>query len=168
MIGDKFYKNNFNQNKYEEAVKFCDENNATIEDKGEYYEVVEIPQPTLEELKAAKINEAGGEFAKRRDAIRFVDLPSGNRYGFDCAPEDITNFMAAYTPLMVEKSGSTGYKVWLNETEKGLVTIDYTDMKFTYDTVRISQLEAYEWYEIIKVQIKAVQTKEELDAIVLE
>ena len=126
------------------------------------------PEQTLEELKAAKIKEADILFAQKRDTIRFIDLPSGKNYGFDCASEDITNFMAAYTPLMIEKSGDTGYKVWLNQTNKGLVTLDYADMKFTYDAVRTSQLEAYMWYEAIKVQINACTTKEELDNITLE
>lgn len=133
----------------------------------EYEEIPKPPEPTLDELKVTKINAAGAEFAKRRDAVRFVDLPSGKNYGFDCAPEDITNFMAAYTPLMIDKSGSTGYKVWLNQTDKGLVVIDYADMNFTYNTVRNSQLEAYNWYETIKAQIKAVKSKEELDKITL-
>lgn len=126
------------------------------------------PEQTLKELKAAKIKEAGTLFAQKRDTVRFIDLPSGKNYGFDCASEDITNFMAAYTPLMIEKSGGTGYKVWLNQINKGLVTLDYADMKFTYDTVRTSQLEAYTWYEAIKVQINACTTKEELDNITLE
>lgn len=126
------------------------------------------PEQTFEELKAAKIKEAGTLFAQKRDTVRFIDLPSGKNYGFDCAPEDITNFMAAYTPLMIEKSGGTGYKVWLNQTNKGLVTLDYADMKFTYDTVRTSQLEAYMWYEAIKVQINVCTTKEELDNITLD
>lgn len=126
------------------------------------------PEQTLEELKAAKIKEAGTLFAQKRDTIRFIGLPSGKNYGFDCASEDITNFMAAYTPLMIEKSGGTGYKVWLNQTNKGLVTLDYADMKFIYNTVRTSQLEAYMWYEAIKVQINACTTKEELDNITLE
>ena len=68
---------------------------------------------------------------------------------------------------MIDKSGSTGYKVWLNQTDKGLVVIDYADMNFTYNTVRNSQLEAYNWYETIKAQIKAVKSKEELDKITL-
>lgn len=135
--------------------------------KAEREYVPPVP-PTFEELKEAKIKEASALFAKRRDAIRFIDLPSGKNYGFDCASEDITNFMAAYTPLMIEKSGSTGYKVWLNQTTKGLVTLDYADMKYTYNTVRTSQLEAYTWYEAIKLQFNACTTKEELDNITLE
>lgn len=38
--------------KYTEAAAWCNANNAMIEDKGDYYEVVAIPAPTTEELAA--------------------------------------------------------------------------------------------------------------------
>ena len=60
MIGTKFYKpllddgaldkdGNPSQNTYKhyaEAAQWCNENKATIEDVGEYYEVVAIPEPS--------------------------------------------------------------------------------------------------------------------------
>lgn len=36
--------------KYAECAQWCNENNAYIEDKGDYYEVVAIPEPTEAEL----------------------------------------------------------------------------------------------------------------------
>ena len=63
------------------------------------------------------INAAGVEFANRRDKIRWVEIGEIT-YGFDCAVDDITNFMAAYTPLMVNQDGETGYKVWLDKDKK--------------------------------------------------
>ena len=36
--------------KYSELVNWCNSNNAMIVDKGDYYEVVPIPEPTEEEL----------------------------------------------------------------------------------------------------------------------
>ena len=115
---------------------------------------------TLEQVKIRYISSAGSEFAKRRDAIRWVD-----GYGYDCEPGDITNFMAAYTPLLVAKSGSTHYKVWLTETTKGVVERNYEQMLAVYNTVRESQLEAYAWYEGIKVQLQAAESIEELEQI---
>ena len=42
MIGTKLYKDNPNDmDKYSDVAVWCNANNATIEDKGEYYEVVE-------------------------------------------------------------------------------------------------------------------------------
>ena len=64
MIGAKFYKPLETQEQldsYSQAAEWCNSNNATIEDKGEYYEVVEIPAPSLEEVKTAKINELKGQ-----------------------------------------------------------------------------------------------------------
>ena len=98
----------------------------------------------------------GTEFANRRDAVRWINLPSGNRYGFDCAVEDISNFMAAYTPLLIAGSGETGYKVWKSETEKGLVILKFEDMQAAYDFVRDSQLSAYAWLTSAQAKINAI------------
>ena len=55
MVGTKFYKNNTNDMaRYTECAIACNQaGNLTIEDKGEYYEVVEIPVhiPTEEEIQ---------------------------------------------------------------------------------------------------------------------
>lgn len=50
-IGYKLSKAEKNTKKYTDMALWCNSNNATIEDKGEYYEVVAvvIPEPTLEE-----------------------------------------------------------------------------------------------------------------------
>ena len=55
MLGTKLYKNNTDDMAhYTDVAIWCNANNATIEDKGEYYEVVEIPVhiPTEEEIQA--------------------------------------------------------------------------------------------------------------------
>lgn len=113
-------------------------------------------------------NELGKEFANRRDAVRWINLPSGNRYGFDCAVEDISNFMAAYTPLLIAGSGETGYKVWKSETEKGLVVLTFEDMQAAYTYVRASQLSAYAWLSASQAKINVVteaEGKEKLQAV---
>ena len=49
MVGSKFYKNNIDNLAYLEASIWCDNNNAMIEDKGEYFEVVNVPSLTVKE-----------------------------------------------------------------------------------------------------------------------
>ena len=49
--------------KYSQAAEWCNENGATIEDKGEYYEVVALPEPTPEEIAEQAIAEAKAERA---------------------------------------------------------------------------------------------------------
>lgn len=121
--------------------------------------------PTLDELKAAKHNEAGAVFAQKRDAIRQIQLSNGVTYGFDCANEDITNFMASWKAA--EVSGSTPYKVWNTDGGKGMITMQLTDFDTVFNAVRTSQLEAYAWYNGVDAQIKAATTAAEIEAITL-
>lgn len=52
MIGTKIQKPIEDLEKYSELAKWCNENKAFIEDKGDFYEVVAIPEPTQEEIEA--------------------------------------------------------------------------------------------------------------------
>ena len=68
MIGTKLYKDNPNDmDKYSDVAVWCNANNATIEDKGDYYEVVEITPyvPTKEE----KIEQLSNDYQKARFTI---------------------------------------------------------------------------------------------------
>lgn len=145
-------------------------NGINWEYKEEPKEPVE-PEPTLEELKENKLLEAKQVFAQKRDAIRWVQVDDINTYGFDCDSEDITNFLAAYTALTnnVSKSSTntTMYKVWINETNKGIVKLNLEQMNKVFDTVRNSQFESYAWLEEMKNKIDACQSKEELEDISL-
>ena len=74
MIGTKFYKANLDLNAYSSAAEWCNNNNATIEDKGEYYEVVEIPKPTQEELNAIEVERLKSELASTDyKCLKYVD-----------------------------------------------------------------------------------------------
>lgn len=42
------YKSAFDENKYKSIAEWCNDNNCTIEDKGDYYEVVEVDVSELE------------------------------------------------------------------------------------------------------------------------
>ena len=58
MIGTKLYKDNPNDmDKYSDVAVWCNANNATIEDKGEYYEVVEnVPYTQSQEEQIATLD----------------------------------------------------------------------------------------------------------------
>ena len=166
MIGTKFYKDNYDSAEYADCAIWCNENNAMINDMGEYYEVVEIPGPTLEELRAQKLEKAGITFAEKRDAIRWIAVSDNNTYGFDCKNEDITNFFAAWKAA--EKVGNTSYKVWISETEKSVIILQLADFDTVFDTVRTSQLEAYAWYEEIRTKINKAKSENELKTITIK
>lgn len=78
MIGTKFNKPLETQEQidaYSQAAEWCNETQqATIEDKGEYYEVVEIPAPSQEELNAMEIERLKGELASTDyKCLKYVD-----------------------------------------------------------------------------------------------
>lgn len=52
MLGKKMYKHEFDEVEYKDIANWCNENGCTIEDKGEFYEVVKVDNTALEnELK---------------------------------------------------------------------------------------------------------------------
>lgn len=48
MLGTKMYKRDFNELEYKKIADWCNEHNCTIENKGEFYEVVEVDTSELE------------------------------------------------------------------------------------------------------------------------
>lgn len=48
MLGNKMYKNDFDELEYKSMANWCNENDCTIEDKGEFYEVVKVDNTELE------------------------------------------------------------------------------------------------------------------------
>lgn len=124
------------------------------------------PDPSDEELleqaKIEKLTQAKALFAEKRDAIRFITL-DGVAYGFDCASEDITNFMAAWKDA--EMNGTTQYKVWTSETDKGVVTLTNDNFNAVFKSVRNSQFEAYAWLATVQAKIEAATTVAEVEAI---
>lgn len=67
MIGTRFAKPLTDVAGYDKAAQWCNASGGyTIEDKGDYYEVVAIPAPTAEELAAQELAQAKAE---RADAV---------------------------------------------------------------------------------------------------
>lgn len=61
MLGTKIEKKNIDYKKYSQIASWCNENDASIADRGDYYEVVEIP--TL--LAAEKIAILDKEYSEK-------------------------------------------------------------------------------------------------------
>jgi hypothetical protein len=61
MIGKKLYKGQYTNNEYADTAIWCNANNAHIEDKGEYYEVVKNAPyiPSLQEQVLALESQYG-------------------------------------------------------------------------------------------------------------
>lgn len=77
MIGKKLYKGQYTTKEYAQTASWCNQNNAHLEDKGEYYEVCEnIPyEPTVEE----RLIELEGKYNMPR-VIREIILANPDAY----------------------------------------------------------------------------------------
>ena len=57
MIGKQIQKPVQDWSDYTKTALWCNANKAMIEDKGDWYEVIALPEQTLEEARAAKLTE---------------------------------------------------------------------------------------------------------------
>lgn len=73
--------------KYAEATSWCSSHNATIEDKGDYYEVVAIPEPIIDEVRKRKLDNLNFAF----DAWRSDDATLISSLGFEADADEKAN-----------------------------------------------------------------------------
>ena len=140
---------------YSKIVKWCNQNNATIEDKGEYYEVVAIPAPSLDELKQSKIN----EFKSKRDSLEVEPISyQGYHFDYDSKARDRIN--AAIIALDVSK----GQIAWTTaDNTEVMVTAD--DLRGVIAAVAMRSNELHVKYRQLKEQVEACTIKEQLEKI---
>ena len=160
MIGAKFYKPLETQeqlNEYSAAAEWCNNNNATIEDKGEYYEVVEIPAPSLEDVKTAKINELKGI----RDAkeVEPVQTDKG-LFDYDDKSRDR---LAIARQALTDAGGGT--IVWTT-ADNQRVEMGITDFATINGAAAVRSNNLHVKYNELKVRVNEAQTVEEAEAVV--
>lgn len=98
MIGKKLYKNNpDDMAQYTATAQWCNANNAHIEDKGEYYEVVEnVPYvPTKDEQIAALTEEYAREKTRLCEEYTTTTM-QGDTDTAESVVEDLTALDAWY------------------------------------------------------------------------
>lgn len=120
MLGTKIYKTNMSN--YTDYAIWCNQNNATIEDKGDYYEVVALPLPTFEEIKDLKIAALKAE----RDS-KEVEPIIYQGYSFDYDDKARERINAAIIALDVQ--GADASIDW--------TTADNADVKVTANDLRM-------------------------------
>ena len=100
MIGKRIIKP-IDASDYRETAIWCDGNNATIEDKGDWYEVVAIPAPTPEEQQQALMEQ---KKALRAEAVSKITVTvdgmvfDGDETAQDRMARAITMFQANNLP----------------------------------------------------------------------
>lgn len=157
MLGKKLYKNNFNETEYCSIAEWCNGNDAYIEDKGDYYEVVEIPAPSLEEVKADKI----AALKASRDAAEIEPIEyNDNRFDYDEQARD----RLAIARQAIE-DGAADSIVWTtaDNTRVSLVLDDFKGIGIVA-ALRSNALHVK--YNELKSWVQDAETAEDVAAVV--
>lgn len=157
MLGTKIYKTNMSN--YTDCAIWCNQNNATIEDKGDYYEVVTLPLPTLEEIKQHKI----AELKVERDIKEVEPITyNGNLYDYDDKARERIN--AAIIALSLQ--GEDASIDWTT-ADNADVKVTANDLRMVIAAVAVRSNALHTAYRKAKEQVEAAQNKEEVEAITL-
>lgn len=157
MVGTKFYKGKYKDKDYAECAMWCNANKATIEDKGDYYEVVTLPLPTLEEIKAAKI----AELKAQRDEAE-VEPINYQGYSFDYDSKARDRISAAIVAL--EVAGTSTTLTWTTADNQD-VKVTASDLRGIIAQVAMRSDNFHTAYRRAKEKVKAAATKEEVESI---
>ena len=156
MISTKFYKSKYIQEEYAQCAEWCNKNNATIEDKGEYYECVAIPAPSLDEVKASKIALLKADRDTREEEV----IPyNGNIFDFDAKARERIN--AAIIALDVSK----GQIAWTT-ADNNEVMVNADDLRGVVANVAVRSNQLHAKYRELKEQVLACSTVEEVAEVV--
>lgn len=157
MINTKFYKEFLNDDAYFQAAIWCNENGAMIVDQGDYYEVVEIPAPPLEEVKAAKI----AELKASRDAAEIEPIEhNGNRFDYDEQARD----RLAIARQAIE-DGAADIIVWTT-ADNTRVSLALDDFKGIGIAAALRSNALHVRYNELKLQVQAAETAEDVAVVV--
>ena len=127
---------------------------------GEKPKKIDVYIPTLDELKAAKIAELKAERdAKEVEPIEYNE----NSFDYDDKARDRIN--AAIIALDLQGAEATLEWTTADNTN---VTVTATDLKMVIAAVAVRSNALHIAYRAAKAEVQAAQTKEELEAIVLE
>ena len=159
MIGTKFYKDNYDLAEYAKAAEWCNTTQqGTIEDKGEYYEVVEIPPPSLEEAKTAKINELKAvRDAKELEPVLYAE----HKFHFDSKSyERITAAIYA-----LDLQGETSTINW-TLADNGSTPVTANDLRGVIAAAAVRSDALHTTYRTLKGQVQAAETVADVATIV--
>ena len=157
MIGTKFYKSGFSSDEYTEAANWCNANGCTIEDKGEYYEVVQIVV-SIDDLRTQKIN----ELKEIRDYKETEPVYYDGEY-FDFDEKSYNRITAAiYTLEQIGEDATIQWTTARNTTKE----INANSLRGVIAAAGARSNELHNKYRELRERVYAAPDKEELNRIV--
>lgn len=158
-VGDTFDKAEYSLAKYSKCAMWCNQNNATIEDKGEYYECVALPQPSEEEIlaqaKASKIIQL--KTARDNEELSPVSY-GGYLWDFDEKAQMRTN--GAITVL------GNNTITWTSADNEEIKSVNVNDLKQVVGAAAMRSNALHIKYRELKAEVEQATTKAEVESVV--
>lgn len=151
------------RSKYVAAARWCNESgNATIEDKGDYYEVVAIPAPSVEAVREQKLSELDSSFMDWYESGATVTSSLGFVADSDSrAIMDIDGLVVSLEAQPAETRSTVAFMDAKNEAHS--LTLD--QLKTLRLEVIQNGQEAYAQKWALRTQIESAESVEALQAI---
>ena len=160
MIGTKFYKPVKTEEEcaaYNVAVDWCNSTQkGIIEDKGDYYEVIAVPAPSLEEVKAQKISELKG--VRDTKEVEPIQTDKGI-FDYDDKSRDR---LAIARQALTDAGG--GEIVWTT-ADNQRVSMGIADFAAINGAAAVRSNALHVKYNELKESVKKAKTAEEVNAI---
>lgn len=156
MIGKQIQKPVVDTAGYTATALWCNANKAMIEDKGDCYEVVALPEQTLEEVKAAKLAELNAAFTTASETAHFMSSA-----GFKINADETANRNIEGLVLVLKPEESTLFRAYDNSFHE--VTKEQLETMRKEIVVNSQRLYGIKWQ--IESAIDATQKVDDLNAI---
>lgn len=156
MIGTKFYKGQFTDEDYAACAGWCNKKGtATIVDKGDFYECIEIVI-SVDDLKEDKLL----SLKAQRDAEELSPIEcNGYLWDFDDKAQQRIN--GAITVLELTDTTFT----WTSADNQEIMNVDATMLKQVVAAAAARSNGLHIKYRVLKAAVEEAETKEELDEI---
>ncbi|WAW06074.1 DUF4376 domain-containing protein [Oxalobacter formigenes] len=158
MIGKQIPKPVNDWSEYTEAALWCNANKAMICDKGDFYEVVALPEQTLEEAKAARLAKLNTAFASASENAHCLSSA-----GFEINADEIANRNIEGLVLVLVEGESTLFRVYDNSFHE--VSKEQLETMRKEIVVNSQRLYRIKWQ--LEAAIETAETVEELEAIAI-
>jgi hypothetical protein len=157
MIGNKYYKKDGG---YKPEIAFwCNNNNATIVDNGDYYEVVKI-ESSIDNLKSSKKQEIN----QAREQARLDEGATYNDDLFDIDEKSQANITAIVSMLLANNVPEQFVSIYRSKTNVDH-KLNKSQMIELGTTIGAKVSEIYKKSWDLKEQIDKATTKEEVEQI---
>ena len=160
MIGKKIQKPVVDTAGYTATALWCNANKAMIEDKGDCYEVVALPEQTLEEVRATKLAELNGAFTTASETAHCM-----SSVGFEINADETANRNISSLIIATEATGAGSVRFCAYDNSFHDVTL--AQLKTLQLEIIANAQAIYQRKWSLREQINTAETVEELEAIAI-